>query len=393
MKYKYLLALLLTCGALAGFGNGLDLENGEFVYGFYSADEQTDANFELIRGAGITHVHTYATGKSAANAANTAFLDRAQKHGLKVLFDLNGRTWFDGRFDQEKFLALIDSVKDHPALDLWYLYDEPGKREQLEPLRQAHRLLQQRTPAIPTSLVTSWVADWWRFAEACDVQMLDIYPVRHEPFPQAPINKLTDFVGGGFNRPDRKIFAVLQSCSWECFRHQIKVPEGEKCRFPNAEEMRYMGFGSVALGVRGIFFYSFYHIHTTPSKTEFHQSPADLDQTWYQAVFQPFMAEIKAFTTEVEKTWDVTAIDRKYNKENRIQLAFWQRDHRAYLTLANGTGTPREFALSLPAGFPRDGELIPWGKTAKEAVSLRDGVLSVKAEPWQVFLWRVEPGK
>src|SRR5690606_20581139 len=87
----------------------------------------SEANFSQMRDMGINYVHLYGLTAVPVNQQSfdkiQQYLDLAQKHGLKVMFDLNGsRLVPDGL---EEMRSVVRRFKDHPAVGFWYLYDEP----------------------------------------------------------------------------------------------------------------------------------------------------------------------------------------------------------------------------------------------------------------------------
>ncbi len=391
MKLFVVLGLMAVISVLSGAG--LDLEKGEFVLGFYSADAATERNFELIRDAGMNYVHTYATGDDTpeAIANGRKFLDLAQKYDLQVMFDIGGRKWVKPEFGTEPMLKMIDNFKNHPALGMWYLCDEPSI-DMIPRLEQLHRTMQQATPDIPSSIVIHWIKDWYKARTACDILLVDLYPVREKAFPESPLSNYNTYVQKAIQLKDpaKPVIGVMQSMNWDCFADQLKKGPDVKYSFPNAVEMRNMGFSSVAMGVRGLFFFSFFHIHTEPSTLAYHPVAKE-NMDWYRGTFMPFIKEVKEFTAMVHPSWQVTAADFALHKEHKAYAGYWERPAGKFLVVTNDTGETRDLKLKLQGKYPRRGKLVPWGNTRPANVELRNGVLTIPAvQPWEIFIWQVQ---
>lgn len=392
---KLFFALMLAGLVSVLSGAGLDIENGEFVLGFYSADPATEENFQLIRDTGMNYVHTYGTGGDSEKTLENSrrFLDLAEKYNLKVLFDIGGRNWVGPTPDSEGLMKMINEFKNHPALGMWYLYDEPSIQllPKLQELRQAIR---QAAPDIPSTLVIHWIKDWYKIRVACDVMMVDLYPVRDQKFPDSKLSNYNSYVNRALHltNPSKPVIGVMQSMSWECFAHQLKKGPEAQFRFPNDVEMRNMAFSSIAMGVRGLFFYSFFHVHTKPSHMAYHPvKKTNMD--WYKGTFMPFIKEVKEFAALVHPSWNVTAQSDPLNKEHDVYLGYWVRPAGKYLVLTNNSKENRDLTLDLKQNpkLPVRGKLTPWGGTRSGAGTLKNGILSVnKAAPWESFVWKLD---
>lgn len=391
--YKAVFVFFLCLAALLG-AQSFDLDQGDFILGFYSADNPNDTNFPLIRHSGINYVHTYGLGDDDEQSLARAkrFLDLAEKWGMKVMFNLRGQKWVNPEFGVEGMLKMAKNFADHPALGMWYLYDEP-KPELVPKLEEIRDALHKLTPNIPTSLVIHWIKDWSKTRTACDLWMVDLYPVRNQEYPDSKLNNYTKYVRAATRckDPAKPIIGVMQSYSWDCMREQLDHGPDAKYRFPNMIEMRNMAFASIAMGVRGLFFYSFYHIHVTPINTSYHKALVP-NMDWYLDLFTPFCREVKEFTSIVPQSWKLTAYDDSLNTEQQVFVGYWQREKGDFLVLTNDSKEKREISVRLDPDekFPLQGSLVPWGQTRQAHATLADSLLTVKAEPWEAFVWEIK---
>ncbi len=377
--------LALTCGTLAATA-GFDARQDPFVIGFYGVDPVNEAHCALVREAGANYIHNYSIWRQSDPRT---VLDVAQKHGLKVMYDLGAHARIAQKTDPEwrkNIAAGLTAVQDHPALGIWYIWDEP-KSVHLPELRELNKLVKAASK-IPTALVMNERADYWDTRGASDIWMLDNYPVRGEDFPAAPLgwhSRVMRNACAGYNYRGTPFMAVMQACDFSCFKSNIKDPARlAKLRFPNAAEMRFMIFSDLCYGVRGMWFFSLSHCHLErPAGREF-----------FDAVLKPGIADLKAFLAVVPDVWDVTVRDsKKIDAPNKVSFAFFKRASGSYMILVNDTAEKRDLKINLnefPA-IPRQAKLMPWRFTRAPGV-LENGILSVaSAAPWEVSVWEVQP--
>ncbi len=380
---KLLMGVLMSLLSVNLLAAGFDAEKDPFVIGMYSADPQTDEVFKMISEAGVNYVHTY---YKIGNPQQTRLeiLELAQKYGMKVMFDIGGSKRL--KTGDENYLteimAEVGAAKDHPALGMWYLCDEP-KTEQLPKVKEIRGAIAKVSP-VPTSLVIHWREKWENTRGYSDIWMVDTYPVRGEEFPHAPLQHYTTFVTGAARQklPGTPLIPVLQACDFTCFPGQArKLEDKSKLRYPNLTEMRFMAFSTLSYGVCGVFFYSLYHSHLEKST----------GQAWWQDTLKPLLGEIKEFTDTVPQVWDVTAQSFELNKKYGVNLAYWARSAGNYLVLTNNSETPKRISIDLAGTkFPEKGTLIPYGFTAKHELKWQGGKLEGdELAPWETVVYRV----
>ncbi len=354
----------------------------EFIIGVYSAEPQNDETFAMLKEAGINYVHSY---NSAGAGSPSGILDLAEKHGLKVMYDIGGKwiTKEDGW--QEKMQGLIDMIKGHPGLGMWYVWDEP-ETKQLPLVKEVVAMIRAKS-SLPTSLVIHERANYWDSRGYTDIWMADNYPVRGQPFPNAPLqqnfSRMMRNAATAYRKPGTPFIPVLQSCNFSCFKGQAPEQYRDTLRFPNLTEMRFMCFSSLSYGVNGIFFFSLYHAHLNRPE----------GQEFFDTAFKPVVSDIVSFTDLIDAPWNVTARDSALERKEHVNLAFWSRPGGSYIILANDSPETRAINLDLSTlkDFPKAGKLVPWGFTRAGNYSLQKSILTVpEAQPWETFIWKLE---
>ncbi len=363
--------LLLFASAL------LTLHAEDFILGMYSADPQTDAVFQTLSDAGFNYVQSYRA------ASQAPMLDLAAKYKMKVMLDINGKPLSKKENWQSELQKTIDAVKDHPALGMWYVWDEPSTNE-LPALQQAVAMIRQAS-SIPTTLVIHWRTNWENTRGFTDRWMVDLYPVRGQQFPNAPLEQVNDFIATAarMKLPGTPFIPVLQACDFSCFKSQAPKEHQETLRYPNLTEMRYMSLSSLTYGVHGLFYFSYWHCHTDRPQ----------GKAFFEESLKPVVREIREFTDIVDKPWEVTGYCYDFNLNNKINIAYWERPKGKFIILTNESREPRDLVLNIKAvpNVPPSGDLVPWGKTAATQAVLKNGILAIKdAGPWESFIWQVK---
>ncbi len=376
---KILLILAASAGAVlggcktSGKPEAARVKFKEFPIGVYSA-VVCDSDMKAIRDAGFNMVHTY----SSSDKDYDTLLESARRNGLKVMFNLDRKlvTGLDG---VEKMRVTVRKYKEHPALGFWYLYDEPAGKITPDVLRPFYKMLKEETPDIPVALVNCWDETWDRYSDVLDIQMVDLYPVRDQKFPEAPIQQFTTLVkeAVALGKP---VMAVPQLMSWKSFSHQLKGYQAELFRYPNVAELRYMMFGSMTYGVCGFFGYSYHHAMRTGG-----------DSGWWSRDCGKVFMEVRDFAAAVKEPSEPVIFRRAGDSNQRA--AYWPGKDGGFLVLVNAwpLENPRP-GCWLEGYFDKDYELIPWGNTRKVTASIINNRIKIdgKAQPWEVFIWKMK---
>ena len=224
----------------------------------FSAGNPNDSNFAEVKRVGFDTVHRYRLA-SRAPADVKAYLDMADKHGLKVMMDVSA--FVDPRHSPAKDMApderlealrtAIRTWKSHPALGFWYVYDEPAPKV-MSPasLKQIHDTVKAETPDIPTAIAQHWGEKWWEYMPCVDIVMPDFYPIRDQAFPEVSrLPQMAEFFGK-VGRVSKRTVPIVQ-----CFGFP---------RLPNSTEVRYMLFSSLTQGIEGMAFWSYWYARFKP---------------------------------------------------------------------------------------------------------------------------------
>ena len=378
---KALIFTVMLLAASVSWAKPLDFESTEYPIGVYAADPANDEIFKLLKSFGVNYVHTYAMGQNNEKSLAKAnqFLNLAQKHGMKVMFNLRGRTWVKEKNGVELLRKRVKMFKDHPALGFWYLYDEP-QEQQMPILRKLYQMLKEETPFVPVAICTPWRKQWKCFQEVSDVIMIDNYPVKNEKFPASPLQEMGNFITVATEQLEVPVISIPQIFNWRDFPKVVRDYDVSTMRYPTYEELRYWNFMSLAKGCRGIVYYSFWRA-----------LEGGENRQWVKDVFGKSTRETRDFINLVENVHKPIKLKRA--ADNNYEMAIWQnkKQNKEYLVLINNWPRERAITNRWMENHITDATLTPIGGTRTTNAKIsRDRIrINEKVAPWEVFVWEV----
>ncbi|NOY82292.1 MAG: hypothetical protein GXP31_14935 [Kiritimatiellaeota bacterium] len=165
---------------------------------------------------------------------------------LKVLFDRCAKVglrlipWLDGRIPLKVFRQHIVTLKAHPALLCWYVYDEPSGAKFAAAERRLD-LARQLDPAHPAFInyLGNRLAD-----QAGDIYSTDVYPIPHSQ-PLSAIRAVARMAAAA-DREKKPVWMWLQGTGYAYWMD----------REPTPRELSCMVYGSFIAGARGIYYFA-----------------------------------------------------------------------------------------------------------------------------------------
>lgn len=371
--------------ALAAVLSAAAVTGGEFIHGIYAVPVK-EKDVAAAKQMGFTHIHNYnnphtETGLKTAEEQ----LDLAQKYGLKVLFNLSGHKLVGKPDAVDRLMSVIRKFRKHPALAAWYLCDEPSTPEQERDLKLFYQILKRETPEIPVFLCLCQNEPWRNFTEPCDVLMGDLYPVRDETFPEAPLHEYLNFMRQ-LGQRKKSWAAVAQFMCWTAYPKLSAKYDKQKLRYPNAAELRCFFYGPLAMGgLNGVFWYSYHDLFNRGRQ----DGQANLD---FRQTAGPLIGEFKSFSSLLKNPAEPKIF--RWAEENQFQLALFDgTDGKQYLVLVNFWPVKRRFNRSTEHLIPGNAGLKPWGTTRKTNIRIRNGKFVMPDDfilPWETMIWELE---
>lgn len=210
-----------------------------FPLGMFSVPK---SDLAIVRAAGFDTV----TGP-----ADQAFLDAAQREGLRVLAapgTAAGKT-----FDANRARLTIQQFDSHPALWAWYLVDEPDLHGvPPDDVCAAHRFIKNAGARKPTALVLYLGGEAEQYGNIADLTLVDRYPIPWLPLASVPQHLRMARLALGKKKP---LIAVIQAFDWKSYPKLS--PASGPTRPPTYAELRCMTYCALARKSTGLFFFCY----------------------------------------------------------------------------------------------------------------------------------------
>ena len=244
-----------------------------FPLGLYLGPSEAE-HLARIAEAGFNTVLCYSFGRRTTEEAK-AFLDRAHKQGLWVIYSLKDhygrRKPIPKQFASGAEMAaatLVRPLKRHPALLCWYINDEtwPGPKQH-EQLLAMYRMVRKEDPQHPAFSVINRVGVADFYADTTDIVAPDPYPIDARvgpgrPGPDASLTMVRQYIeltrrGFGAKAP---VWLVAQAFDQGIY-------DGiEAAREPSFAEMRCMSYIGLVNGIGGLLYYSYADCFRRPGR-------------------------------------------------------------------------------------------------------------------------------
>lgn len=239
---------------------------------------------------------------------------------------------------QEKVEAFhrkeVMSLKDHPALLGWFVFDEPPAAE-IPARRRLCELYREWDPDHPMWGVHCRTDELRGFMQTADVLGIDSYPIGyHGDKAEQVIATPTRLTREGLKTTfgAMPFWNTPQSYSWSW----LKVNWNPGARFPTMAEMRSMNWQHIAAGANGVISFSFGSMQKQP----------DFPRLWKQTVSaHEEIAKVVPILLSVEPRPSVVPSD-----PDRLSCRTWVKDGKLYLLACNLTTNPLAASADLEYG-------------------------------------------
>ncbi len=255
--------------------------------------------------------------------------DRCAKLGMRLI------PWLDGRMTRERFAAHITSLKTHPAVLCWYVYDEPsgGRFAEADARVRLAKDLDPSRPAYINYLSTRLEN------QTGDIYSTDVYPIPHGS-PSAAVGAVARMRDAA-DKEHKPVWMWLQGTGYAYWMD----------REPSPRELSCMCYGSLIAGARGIYYFA-----------QFPRTRECLD-------------EMRALCVEVDALSPVlysqATPPRVGCNRSSLMVGSYLHDRRVWVLAVNTRDAPCRARFTLP------------GATGAVAVVFEDRQLDVADQGWQ----------
>ena len=298
-----------------------------FPLGLYLGPTE-DEHLERIAKAGFNTILCYGYG---AGKDPRAYLDRAAKHGLKVIYSIKdfyeGSTWYPKQgatSDLDQMRKYITELRDHPALLAWYTNDELEPRW-MPKLQAAYDLVCQLDPDHPAFQVLCVPSQNHLYYGVTDILGVDPYPI-----PRHPVTMVGEWMDTARTATwwAKPVWCVPQIFQWANYSKDAKDRE------PTFEEKRAMVCLALIHGAQGLICYSYY----------------DLLKGDDEAVFDRRWKEVSAIAGEVAKLAPVLLEGREVAADLKGAVRYRAIEHNGatHILAVNTLPVPQDASIGLP---------------------------------------------
>lgn len=287
-----------------------------------------------LAGLGFDTVLPYASNAPPAMAS--AFLGAAEAAGMQVIMEIPRRAALEP--EGATFTAYVEALRSSPALESWYLYDEPEWKPAagVRRLEASYAALTALDPGRDVTLVFMFPFAAGAYRGAMDRMGFDWYPVVRGS------REFAAFRGGRYADRMRAIGTRARGLGKELLLVLQGFGEDENGKFqfgrrlPTAAEARYMFYAALLARPATVLYWAYYRS----------------DPAWVGSAIAPIVAEFRerfpggityaeaeGFTTGDEKA-DLMILGNDEGREWLLVLG--REDH------------PRELSITLPAAYARD---------------------------------------
>lgn len=262
-----------------------------------------------------------------------AQFDMCAERGLKMCYPFEHR--YDVPGESTNVVRIVNELKDHPALLLWYLNDERPV-SMVNQVMARHNLVLSLDDQHPTWTMCDHPEKVKSFLGSYEIVGADAYPIGNElpgyPYPLENVLKHAR-MARKWSYGLHPLWHVPQSFSWGWFRKGRTDHIG--MRYPTREEIRQMTWQYLAAGANGIMYYAFNALRDNFKGGEF-------DRKW--AELKEIAAEVKSFEEVFLSAENPPAVS---GMTASVGARAWRYRGVTWLLAVNATRSPQKATLKL----------------------------------------------
>jgi hypothetical protein len=319
-----------------------------FPMGIYLGPTE-DEHLQRIADGGFNTILCYAYGNGKDPQA---YLERAQKHHLKVIYSI--KDMYPGLRPTQNgdlFAVAADHLKllrNDDTLLAWYINDELGaewmpqikkmydQAVQLDPNHPAYQVMGQ------TSFKEGRLRRLEKYFDVTDVLGIDHYMTGRAA--DLTNNSTDTRLTVAATRGAKGVWMVPQI--YDIGRYYTTIKPHQP---PTRDEMRNESYQSLINGATGLIFYSYFELPYENNTARFENTAAN------QVLFQQQWADITAMTQEINS---VTPAVLQNNKvalslpaDAKVQAGAWEYQNKLLIMLANPYYQEETISMAMPTGW------------------------------------------
>ncbi len=259
--------------------------------------------------------------------------DLCARRGLMMCYPFEHR--YDVPGEVTNVVRIVNELKDHPALLLWYLNDE-RPASLVGQVQARHNTVLSLDDQHPTWSVTDKPTLVRDFLGTFEIIGTDAYPIGNAtPRYDRPLETVLKYarIAREGSLDLYPLWHVPQAFNWGWFRKNVK--DYLDVRYPTREELRQMTWQYLAAGANGIMYYSFNTLR------DFAKG-ADFEAKWTE--LKEIAAEVKSFEKVFLSDEDAPVVS---GMTESVGARAWRHDGNVWLLVVNATRRPQKVRLTL----------------------------------------------
>jgi len=312
-----------------------------FPLGLYlgSSSHANDEHLQRIADGGFNTVLNYAYGdhfrpRGPGNAHDAlAYLDRAEKHNLKVVYSVK-----DMYKDPELATRHVELLKGKKALLSWYINDELPPTATAH-LKKIYDMILEKDPQHPAFQVLYQVSVLEKYFNVTDILATDPYPINNATVDLTRTTSHTRQTVKA-NHGANATWIVPQIFDNATYHN---IPS----RQPTRDEMRNQAYQAIINGAKGLLFYSYFDLFRE-------KLPRDAS-TISEKLFQQRWKDVATMGEEIQQLipalLEGKAIEPPPTEEKEVQRSVLEYNGQLLILIANPFYEQRTISIAFPEGY------------------------------------------
>jgi hypothetical protein len=334
-----------------------------FPIGLYLGPTE-DEHLERISKAGFNTILCYGYG---VGENPEAYMERARKYGLKVIYSVKdfyeGTAYFPqlGKSGLELAKDYVLKFRDHPSLLAWYINDELPIAY-IPKLTEMYQLIKNLDPNHPQLQVLYEIPDLELYYNCTDIMGVDPYPI-----PSRPISMVSEWTSSAVKAMSnaKPVWVVPQIFDWSVYN-----PTNEP-REPTFEEKKNMFYQALINGAKGLIAYSYFDLLRTTGGKE--ASKELFEKRWKEVC--EIIAEIKRIVPAILEGEDLGKLKGIPENEGFQARGFLYKGN-LYILTANTSNDKLSISIPLPLKNFKSATNFNGGKMV-----IKDNILHIELKP------------
>lgn len=345
---------------------GYTVKDGKRIFplGIYmsSASTTDDITLKKIASAGFNTILAYGYG---TGPDPEAYLDRAKKNNLNVIYSFKDMYPKNKNGDMGYFLkaseTIINKIKHHDALLAWYINDERGMIW-IPHISQLYNLIKKNDPDHPAYQVSNREDLVMNFGDVGDVIGMDSYPIGIAKDLSQTARRMKAAVSTKNAANNTKsVWHAAQIMDWATYKNMKPAP-------PSVDEMRNLAYQAIALGAKGILFYSYFDLQK--EKNRF----GKIEKRYTEKRWDDVSKVIKEINGISQVILDGEEINIASLNKGELEVSAYRYRDEIYVFAANPFYENRTVTFDLPEGYSvieaKQGRLVGVQRSGKVSLTL-----------------------